>query len=305
MGSLNVVTKLFNRRWWLTTLVVIAGVIVLINLGFWQLDRLDQRRAYNHTVADRWNQPPFDLNANALPPLLDELEYRRIQAAGEFDYANQILLTQQIRDNIPGVVLVTPLVLDNNQAVLVARGWVPGNQAAPEFWPQFEEAADTPVIGLIQETQLLPSGTAPTPPATPQTEWFRLNIDAVQPQMPYDLLPVFIYQLPEEGRAANALPYRAEPLALDEGSHFSYAIQWFMFALILGVGYFFFINHIETRTTMLAAQGPEDSDLPAQSPAESLAESPAQSPDASVPTSVPTDAPRLAYHQAPPQKGHP
>jgi len=33
MEHILVVTKLFNRRWWLTTLSVIAGVIVLIRLG--------------------------------------------------------------------------------------------------------------------------------------------------------------------------------------------------------------------------------------------------------------------------------
>lgn len=265
-----VLFKIFNRRWWWTTLIVIAGVVVLIRLGFWQLDRLDQRRDFNTTVAARWNETPFDLNQNPLPSVLDDLEYRRIQVDGEFDYTNQILLTQQTRDGVPGVVLVTPFVYasndtiggetqsgENTQAILVARGWIPSNQATPENWSQFEEPPGSPVIGLIQESQLLPSGAAPTIPAEPQTEWFWLNIDAVQPQMPYTLAPVFIYQLPEEGRPANALPYRTEPMALDEGSHFSYAIQWFMFAIILGGGYFFFINHMESREQRIAAQNVE------------------------------------------------
>lgn len=249
-----VLLKLFNRRWWLTTLVVIAGVFVLIRLGYWQLDRLEQRREFNTTVAARWNLEPFNLNQNELPQIIDDLEYRRIQVEGEFDYTNQILLTQQPRDGIPGVILVTPLVYDGDRAVLVARGWIPANQSAPENWSQFEEPAGEPVIGLIQETQLLPTGAPPTPPETAQIEWFRLNIDAVQPQMPYSLLPVFIYQLPEAGRSINTLPYRTEPMALDEGSHFSYAIQWFMFAVILGGGYFFFINHMETRYKRLAQE---------------------------------------------------
>jgi hypothetical protein len=70
--------------------------------------------------------------------------------------------------------------------------------------------------------------------------------------MPYELLPVFILQLPEEGRSFNDLPLREEPLVLDEGSHFSYAIQWFMFALILGVGYIFFIRTQELREQRIA-----------------------------------------------------
>jgi surfeit locus 1 family protein len=254
----------------LATLVVIAGVAVLIRLGFWQLDRLEQRRAFNAMVAERWRLEPFDVNENPIPADLSEMEYRRVQAEGRFDYTNQIVLTGQSRDGAPGVVLVTPLVLEDGgtgtggrpRAVLVARGWVPYNQSKPEFWPQFEEPAGAPVVGLIQESQLLPDGSAPPIPDEPQVEWFRINIDAIQPQMPYELLPVFILQLPEEGRPYYALPYREEPLALDEGNHFSYAIQWFMFAVILGVGYLVLIQSQEQRAQRIAQMEPaaEDED---------------------------------------------
>ncbi len=268
MKLYEVPLKLFNRRWWWTTLLVIAGIYVLIQLGFWQLDRLEQRRAYNRLVAERWQQQPFDVNTNAIPTDLSELEFRRVQALGEFDYSEQIVLNGQNRDGAPGVNLITPLVLDDNRAVLVARGWVPYNQSQPEFWPQFEEPGGEPVIGLIQESQLLPNGSPPPVPDSPQVEWFSINIDAIQPQMPYELLPVFILQLPEENRPYSALPYRAEPLRLDEGSHFSYAIQWFLFALILGVGYLFLIQSQELRaqriagTLQTADEQPEDAPDP-------------------------------------------
>lgn len=266
MKLYEVPLKLFNRRWWWTTLLVIAGVFVLIRLGFWQLDRLEQRRAYNRMVAERWQQTPFDVNTHEIPADLSELEYRRVQAEGTFDYSKQIVLTGQNRDGAPGVILVTPLVLDDNRAVLVARGWVPYSLSKPEDWPQFEEPPGAPVIGLIQESQMLPSGAPPPIPDSPQVEWFRINVDAIQPQMPYTLLPVFILQLPEENRAYDALPYREEPLRLDEGSHFSYAIQWFTFALILGVGYLFFIQSQELRAQRLAnphpSTGEEGEDTP-------------------------------------------
>jgi surfeit locus 1 family protein len=249
---LSVIPKLLNRRWWWTTLLVIAGVFVLIRLGYWQLDRLDQRRAYNAHVAERWQQPPFDVTANGLPADLHELEFRRVEAHGTYDYANQILLTSQTRNQAPGAILVTPLKLDDGRAILVARGWIPAGQSTAEYWPAYEEDAQAPVIGLIQESQLLPNGNAPTPPDQPQVEWFTLNIDAIQPQMPYELLPVFILKLPEADRAYNALPLREEPLVLDEGSHFGYAIQWFMFALIFGIGYLFFVHTQELRGQRIA-----------------------------------------------------
>ena len=113
--------KLVSRRWWWMTILVIAGVAVLIRLGFWQLDRLEQRRAFNATVASRWQQEPFDLVAEGLPDDLKKLEYRRIALDGEFDYDHQIVLKERPRDGAPGVILVTPLVLEDGRAILVAR----------------------------------------------------------------------------------------------------------------------------------------------------------------------------------------
>lgn len=250
-----ILTKLFSRRWWLATLLVIAGVAFLIRLGFWQLDRLEQRRDFNATVASRWQQEPFDLVTEGLPGDLADLEYRRIEIDGTFDYDNQILLKERPRDGAPGMVVVTPLVLEDGRAILVARGWVPYHLSAPEHWPELEESSDKPVIGLIQESQLLPSGASPAVPDAPQTEWFLLNIDAVQPQMPYELYPVFVLQLPDAEGPNTQYPIRDEPIRLDEGNHFSYAIQWFMFAGILGVGYILLIRYQEARRLRLASEG--------------------------------------------------
>jgi len=252
-----IVTQLFSRRWWYVTVFVILGVIFLARLGFWQLDRLAQRRELNQLVVERWDQAPFDLNQSALPTQVEELGYRRIQATGVLDYDHQLVLKNQNRDTAPGANLVTPLLLPNGQAILVARGWIPYNQSKPEAWPQFNETinetssdatAEVTVVGMIQQSQVLPGAAAPE---TPQTEWFRIDIEAIQRQIPYPLLPVFLTQLPEPGRAYDALPYRTVPFEITEGNHFSYALQWFMFAAILGGGYLPYIVYQEKRRQRL------------------------------------------------------
>jgi len=72
-------------------------------------------------------------------------------------------------------------------------------------------------------------------------EWYRVDVEAIQAQVPYPLLPVYVLQTPpgedEEG-AALSLPYRVRPeVDLSEGRHLGYAVQFFFFALILGAGY--------------------------------------------------------------------
>jgi surfeit locus 1 family protein len=111
------------------------------------------------------------------------------------------------------------------------------------------EPAGVPIIGLASASQAIRGAPVSTPVATPQREWYRIDIPAIQGQMPYQLEPVFLEQMPEEGRAYDALPIRSEPMALDEGNHLSYAIQWFTFALVLGFGYIMLVR----QRTRLAA----------------------------------------------------
>ena len=270
-----VLTKLLTRRWWLPTLLVLAGMALLIWLGFWQLRRMDQRQTYNDMVISRWVTQPLELNTAEVPSDLSEWEYRRLTLDGQFDFAHQIVLKNQFFFEQPGVQLVTPMLLDpmlldgensgTPKAVLVARGWVPFDDAKPENIAQFDEPNLTQIVGLVQESQMMPGGETPAIPDTPQTEWFRVNIDAIQPQMPYELLPFFIYALPEEGRTIHELPIR-EPRdpATELRSpvmHLSYAVQWFSFAMILGFGYVQLVR-IQERRRLRQQSEPEVDDLP-------------------------------------------
>lgn len=255
---MNLLKTLFNRKWWWVTLLVIAACVVMARLGVWQLERLDQRRAFNTMVAERWRQEPFDLATNELPSDLAELEFRRVQVEGTFDANNEIVLLNQTRSNMPGVVLATPLRMNDGRAVLVARGWVPYSGAGPEELVQYREEAGGPIVGVLQESQNMPGGRPVPIPDTPQTEWHYLNIPAIEAQLPYELLPMLVLQMPEEGRPRDRLPLREEPAELldsqsKETMHVSYAVQWFMFAVILGFGYIQFVIFTERRAARLAA----------------------------------------------------
>ncbi len=234
---------LFSWKWILPTLLVVAGMVLLVWLGFWQLDRLEQKRAFNTMMAERWRAEPFDLNTESLPAELAELEYRRVAAQGEFDYDHQILIANQVlQGGTAGFMVVTPYVLGADRAVLVARGWIPADYGEPDQLAQLAEPPVIPVLGLARESQGLPGGAVSTPVATPQAQWYRIDIPAIQGQMPYPLEAAYLELLPEAGRAYDALPMRSEPLALDEGNHLSYAIQWFTFALVLGFGYIMLVR---------------------------------------------------------------
>ena len=58
---------LVKPKWLLLHLVCIAMVIIMINLGFWQLHRLHDRQAFNERVRQQSELVPIPL-ADALSP---------------------------------------------------------------------------------------------------------------------------------------------------------------------------------------------------------------------------------------------
>ena len=244
------VKALFSLRYILITLLVIAAMAVMARLGVWQLERREQRIARNADLAAKLEAAPISLNAAALavqwPLPEDRTEVRNLpaEAAGQYDFSNQLLLAQQNYREMPGAHLVVPLVLDGGRmAVLVDRGWVPFDDVQTGRWQQYDDQRGPVTIrGRVQPSQILFGRAAEQASASAgaqqaKTEWYRIDIEAIQGQMPYQLLPVYLLEAP--GPDGNiALPYRIEPeVDLSEGPHLGYALQWFAFAVVAGVVY--------------------------------------------------------------------
>ena len=90
--------KMFQRKWIFATLLVLAGTALCVRLGIWQLDRLDQRRAFNHQVESMRAMQALDLNQEQ-PENIADMEWRAVKVEGEYDFANQIALRNQYFDN--------------------------------------------------------------------------------------------------------------------------------------------------------------------------------------------------------------
>ena len=240
----KILKVLFSRRWWWVTLVVILGMGVLARLGIWQLNRLEQRRAANAALREQLAAGPISLNDPSLnPAALPEMAGRKATATGRFDFSQQVLLQLQKFEGAPGGHLIAPLRLDGREdAVLVDRGWIPEDELTPEKWSQYDEAGTVTVTGTVR---LQETARGVEPPTEPQQTWYRVNVEAIGRQLPYDVFPVYLLQSPPA--AGNvALPYREEvEVDLSEGPHLSYAIQWFLFALMLGAGYVYYVYRDE------------------------------------------------------------
>ena len=96
-------------------------------LGFWQLDRLEQRPGVQSAAQRRPGRASLGTDGRALAA--GDLRDRQAVAYGSFDYTHQVAIRNQNYQGQPGFYLVTPLRFSGSEmAVLVNRGWIP--------WPQ-------------------------------------------------------------------------------------------------------------------------------------------------------------------------
>jgi surfeit locus 1 family protein len=252
--------RIFQRRWLLATLLVFLGTGVLVRLGVWQLDRLEQRRAFNARVAAQVDASPLELDANALSLDLYDMEYRQVVVTGEYDHSQEVVWRNQVWGGEYGVHVLTPLLISGTgSAVLVDRGFLPASGAVPEARSEYNVPGTITVEGLLLRGQDEPRfAGVPDPTLSPgQTRldgWNFINLERIARQVDAPLLPVYIEQAPD-GTNVD-LPYRSQTTPdLTEGPHFGYALQWFAFALILFVGYLFFVRQHSSPEAQLVGEG--------------------------------------------------
>ncbi len=121
----------FLRRpkWIVFTLGVILLIFVMMNLGFWQLRRLDTRKEHNAQIRERAAAavvPVGDLVAPTTPiDQTGDVQWRNVSTTGRYDETQQVLVRNRSYNGIPGYHVLTPLVLPSGDAVIVNRGFVP------------------------------------------------------------------------------------------------------------------------------------------------------------------------------------
>ncbi|GIU83888.1 MAG: SURF1-like protein [Acidimicrobiales bacterium] len=253
------------RRWWLrprwiaSHLLVVTAVIVMVNLGFWQLRRHEQRSTSNAAIRERSRMPALEIDAGAGPlSTLDarEIEWRTVRLRGRYVLGETALVRGRSLEGSPGFWVLTPLAaLGGDDAwVVVNRGWIPlgrRTDGSDVEWSTPSGVVEVWGRARAGRGSARPAGERITTLASPSLDWFRRRSSATVAGFYVELIR---QEPPQRGRLPVPLP----PPELTAGPHLSYAVQWFVLATIATVGYPLILRRIgiEQRAHLVAEEEP-------------------------------------------------
>lgn len=223
----------FGRRWLGYLALAIAFAVGCSLLASWQFDRRDEAVAKIERIEQNYHaeaRPIAEVLAG--PDAFDvDQEWTPVILTGEYLHDEQLLARNRPLGGKPGFEVLTPLQLPDGSIFVVDRGWVPaGDRDAPDEVPVAPHGLVTVEVRLRPGEPTLPGRSAP------EGQIATVHLPTVEEHLGAPTYTAAYGLLVSEDPAPATRPTAAREPALDEGPHFSYALQWFVFALLGFIG---------------------------------------------------------------------
>ena len=222
----------FRRpRGWAVALTV-AGALLFVRLGFWQLHRAEEKEALLRRYATSVSAPLQDFAPVAMTPPPDT--YPKVRVSGHYLVDRVYLLDNPRHDARGGEEVYAPFQLRGHaRLLLVDLGFLPGNggEASPEPPP----LPTTEVI--LQGLYVPPPGVAfemGGDALAQQVHWPKktiyLDLAQVAADLGHPLYPRLLALDPDPA-AVYVRKRTLDFSAMPPSRHRAYAFQWFTFAV--------------------------------------------------------------------------
>jgi surfeit locus 1 family protein len=211
-------------------ILILATMAFLVSLGFWQLDRADQKRTIEASI-QKANTGVVELIVNQ-NELLNK-EYYEVRLQGSYISDKQFIYDNQIVDQASGYYVLTPFVLTGqSNAIMINRGFIPWNGRR-------DRLADIAVDSAFREVKIQVSRPI---------KRIELKTSDISNQFPV-LIQAIDFDVIEEISSTSFVDViglldpssddgfvrKWEPYTGSIEKHIGYAIQWFLMALVLGI----------------------------------------------------------------------
>lgn len=220
-------------RWAGYLALVIVFAVVCCALGTWQLNRRAEALTEVARIDANYDAEPIPV-AEALPDPAgfdpDE-RWQVVSLTGEFLVDEEVVVRNRPFEGSSGFEVVTPFRLDDGSVFFVNRGWI---AQAPDGRPGEYAAAP---IGHVEVTARLKAGEGTIAGRTASgRELATIDLDELAGRVGEPSYTGAYGVQVQDGADADEPPLAAARPVRDEGPHLSYALQWFVFALLAFIG---------------------------------------------------------------------
>lgn len=199
-----------------TAIFALIGLAILINLGVWQLRRLPVKQAEIARIEAMIHDAPVALPLS--PDPIDD-EYQPVLLAGEI-LDGEIHVLVSTRDYGAGFRIITPFKTDTGRVVMLDRGYV---RTQDKTTPR--QIGPMQIIGNLHWPE---ERTGSIPDDDPDKNfWYARDVAKMAAHLGTEEILV----VAREGTSPDIQPLPVDSKNIPN-SHLSYAIQWFLFALV-------------------------------------------------------------------------
>jgi cytochrome oxidase assembly protein ShyY1 len=230
--------RIFLRpKWILFHLGIALLVFIMINLAFWQVRRLDQKKDFNREVTSHSQTPPQPLSkilTSSTNPKL--VEWIPVHLTGTYQTDLAVTVVNRSQNGTAGVDTMVPLKLDDGTYVLVNRGFIPLSMNIVKAPP-----GSVAVTGYLRVSEKRGVLGATDNTASGNRTFQREDVPLISQALKISTSPMWI-QMINESPSTGEWPAPVAFPELSEGPHFSYAVQWCLFSAIAIFGWGFQIR---------------------------------------------------------------
>jgi surfeit locus 1 family protein len=217
-------------RYLIPSILIVATIVFLTSLGFWQLDRANEKRAIEASI-QKANTGIVELITDENRLL--EKEYYQVRLKGQYQSNKQFIYDNQIVDQVSGYYVLTPFKLESQPStIIINRGFIPWNGDR-------EKLADVSIKKTKSEIKVQISKPI---------KRIELKSSEIGNNFPVLIQAVDLVKMSElagidfssmvgllDASMDDGFVRKWEPYTGSIEKHIGYAVQWFLMAIVLGI----------------------------------------------------------------------
>ena len=219
-----------SLRYLIPSILIVTTIAFLTSLGFWQLDRANEKRAIDASI-QKANTGIVELITDENRLL--EKEYYQVRLKGQYQSNKQFIYDNQIVDQVSGYYVLTPFKLEGQPStIIINRGFIPWNGDR-------EKLADVSIEKTKSEIKVQISKPI---------KRIELKSSEIGNNFPVLIQAVDLVKMSElagidfssmvgllDASMDDGFVRKWEPYTGSIEKHIGYAVQWFLMAIVLGI----------------------------------------------------------------------